>query len=86
MTKYPRKVRVESTSMIWQRNDTGAWDRHLVRRLSNGVHYWSRLVYVPIGRHVCMHCLSTNVQLKESKTYESGELRCNDCGVFYGIV
>lgn len=86
MTKFPRRARVDKTSVVWQRNAMGQWERHLVRTLTNGRAYWSRLVHVDTSKPVCLHCLSTNVEVREDPDVASDTLFCRDCGVTYGFV
>lgn len=81
----PRKA-VTATTMVWQRNAEGLWERYLVREQPNVTPHMSKLTRVQINVPVCMSCLSNDVTVVESDRFEDGELICHTCGVRYGFL
>lgn len=84
MKPFDRRLRVKSQTMVWQRNQDGFWERHLIRQLTNGSVYWSPLHQVLADVPCCLACLSHRVSIEKDDEY--GTLRCHDCGVRYGFV
>lgn len=88
MTRFDRNRAVTAHTFVWQRNEADGWDRYLVREQGSGrgAMNVSRLTRVEPNVPVCLHCLSTNVDVLESDRYPDGECSCRDCGVKYGFV